>query len=110
MMLAILQVRFVAGDDIWLSPSYNTTNGICAITLTIYATPGRAKNYFKDVYEATEAYHPRFHWGKHMYAKRSELNELYSKLGDFALLRKKYDPKNIFVNKFLEDTFVFNSD
>ena len=94
----------------WLSPSYDRPEGICAITLTIYARPSIVYEYFSAVYDATKSFNARFHWGKHFYAKRPELSQLYSKLDDFAQLRKKYDPKRIFVNDFLENTFEFSKD
>lgn len=103
------EVRWVKGDDIFLSPQYGLDPGTCAITLTIYAPEYRAMDYFKRAYQATEKYGARFHWGKHFHHDREEITDLYPRLKTFATLRKRMDPKNIFVNEFLEERFRFAS-
>ncbi len=85
-------------------------SGICAITLTIYAPSETVERYFTAVYDATKKLNARFHWGKHFYAKRDELNLLYPKMADFEELRLEYDPKGIFINDFIRDTFKFKED
>ena len=105
-----LQVRFVKGDDIYLSPYYDPvdpTAGFCAVTLTIYAPEERALYYFNKVYATTRKFNARFHWGKHFNAGRSEMKYFYPKFEEFAVKRKAMDPKGIFINEFLEETFQF---
>jgi len=105
--LLSLQVRFVSGDDTWLSPYYGMEDGACAITLTIYAPRWTAKAYFDAYYLATRRFHGRIHWGKHFTIDRSVVERWYPKFPEFAVIRKKMDPKGIFLNKFLKETFGF---
>lgn len=104
-----LQVRFVKGDEIHLSPQNGHDPGTCAITLTIYAPEYTALNYFDKVYDAmrNEGLNARFHWGKHFNHDHEEIGNLYPDLEEFAQLRKQMDPKDIFLNEFLEETFRF---
>ena len=105
-----MQVRWVEGDDIWLSPDYKMDPGTCAITLTIYAPRETANMYFEAAYEATKEFNPRFHWGKHMPVGPEELERMYEKFNDFAVLRKTLDPNGLFLNKYLKEKFGFSED
>ena len=103
-----LQVRFIKGDDLWLSPEYGTDPGTCAVTLTIYGRVDVVNAYFDAVYEATRKFNGRIHWGKYFTAGRDTFEQWYPKFGDFDDLRKTYDPKEIFINNFLEEHFLEN--
>ena len=102
-----IQVRFIKGDEIYLSPQQGTDPGTCAITLTIYAPETTAVDYFNKVYAAMKPLNARFHWGKHFNHNYAEIQELYPKLKEFATLRKTLDPKDIFINDFLQEKFHF---
>ena len=103
-----IQVRFVGGDDIPLSPYYGMEDGgTCAITLTIYAPRQTAKAYFDAYYLATRKFKGRVHWGKHFTIDPSTVGSWYPKFSEFAVIRKKMDPKGIFLNELLKETFGF---
>ena len=111
------QVRFVAADDIWLSPQTSLNpvqTPTCAITLTIYADRKTADDYFNACYEEIAKLNIgyRFHWGKHFPADTDsvDLQEMYPKFEDFAEIRNALDPKGVFLNPFLEDTFGFDDE
>ena len=84
------------------------TSGTCAITLTIYADPDTVHEYFSAVYAVTKQFNARYHWGKHFTANRSVIEDLYPKFKQFAAIRKKYDPKGVFINEFIDETFAFS--
>ena len=107
------QVRFVAGDDIWLSPETGPLNtSWCAITLTIYADRRTAQRYFDACYEATAHLNIRYHWGKHFPtdADSDDIKKMYPKYEDFTRIRAVMDPNGVFLNPFLEETFGFRDE
>ena len=90
----------------WLSPEYGTDPGSCAITLTIYARNDVVLDYFNRVYSATlETYSGRVHWGKIFTANAATIRQWLPKFDDFMIEREKMDPKKVFVNDFLQETF-----
>ena len=107
------QVRFVAGDDIWLSPETSASRRPqCTITFTIYADRQTAEEYFDACYEATAHLSIRYHWGKHFPADTDsdDIRNMYPKFDDFVNIRKEMDPKGVFINPFLKKTFGFNDE
>ena len=82
------------------------TSGACAITLTTYAQKDVVHGYFDAVYDATRKFAGRIHWAKYFTAKRDAIASWYPKYNDFDELRKKYDPKMVFMNEFLEEHFL----
>ena len=107
---ALLQVRPVKADDIWLSPDYRRAS--CHITLTVYnPTPDTARTYFRRFFESTEknlSLAPRIHWGKYVIGVgRSEVESMYPRLTDFARIRQQMDPHGIFINQPLRELFAF---
>lgn len=103
-----MQVRFISGDDNYLSPQHGMTNGSCAVTLTIYGKEEVVAAYFDAVYEATRELNGRIHWGKHFStATHTDFQQWYPSFNEFSALRKLHDPKGIFVNDFIEEVFGF---
>jgi L-gulonolactone oxidase len=101
------EVRYVKGDDIWLSPDYQRDT--CHITVIIYNPSHHVMEwYFNSLYNASLRFSPRVHWAKHLCDLDSRtLHSLYPRLSDFARLRLEMDPHAIFVNDFLGKTFGF---
>ena len=102
--LLILQVRFVKGDDLWLSHDYQRDS--CHITQLLYK-PEDAKRafYFGQFYRNTRKFQGRPHWGKKFVSSLSDMTRIYPKMAEFLELRKEFDPKGTFVNRFLGSTF-----
>jgi len=50
-------------------------------------------------------YNARPHWGKSQHLTTEQYSKLYPKLQDFNNLRKTYDPKNLYVNDFIQQVF-----
>lgn len=101
-------MRFVKGDEIYLSPQYGAAHGTCAITLTIYACHDTVMDYFDTVYATMreKGLNARFHWGKHFNHDREEIEALYPNFEEFMNLRKEMDPNGIFLNEFLEQKLL----
>ena len=100
------QIRFVAGDAVWLSPQYNR-NGTCAISLNVLAPRDREQAYYRAVHELGQKFDGRPHWGKYLYWDPKDVRQAYQNYDRFCELRRRMDPKNIFVNKFLDRLFGF---
>lgn len=100
------EIRFVAGDEVWLSPQYNRSE-TCAISLNVLATRDNEDKYYGTVHALGQGFNGRVHWGKYLYWGPENVRQAYGKYDSFAELRKKMDPKNIFMNTFLEKLFGF---
>ena len=83
-------------------------NGACAITLTIYGPEHTVNEYFDAYYQATRQFGGRVHWGKIFTIDQAVVSSWYEKFPDFAAIRKVMDPKGIFLNPFLQNTFGFD--
>ncbi|KAL5509798.1 hypothetical protein EMCRGX_G005228 [Ephydatia muelleri] len=102
----ITEVRFIQGDDLWLSPHYHRDS--CCITLLHYSPDGVvSKLYFDAYYHAAKQLHPRMHWGKYFNLNPQDVLSMYERFDDFSQARKRMDPKSIFINAFLSQTFGF---
>ena len=78
--------------------------------MIIFAPEDVALNYFTLVFDATiERYQGRVHWGKHFSATPDDVKKWYPKFEDFLVKRKQMDPKDVFVNDFIQETFLGGS-
>jgi L-gulonolactone oxidase len=93
-----LEVRFVKGDEAWLSPAY----GGNACQLGAYTTdgPDRAR-FFRGFWAALRPLDARPHWGKELDHDAAEVAALYPALPQFRALRDELDPERVFDNAFL---------
>ena len=91
-----LEVRFVRGDDGWLSPA----EGRDTCQVGAYATdgPDRAR-YFRAFWEEVGTARP--HWGKELHHAAEDLAPLYPRWQEFLSLRKELDPDGVFDGPFL---------
>ena len=96
----------VAGDEFWLSPSYGRPLS-CFLTLLLYDPSQQQKDlYFGEVHRLTSPLSGRPHWGKEFHSTLGEMTTLYPKLTNFLSLQQELDSKGIFLNEFLESTFI----
>lgn len=97
-----LEYRYVAADDIWLSPFY----GRDSATISVH-------QYYRQPYEKLFAgveaifarYEGRPHWGKLHTLGPAELSALYPHWDEFQAMRMKLDPKGKFLNGYLRRIF-----
>lgn len=97
-----IEFRRVAADDIWLSPFH----GRDSATIAVHRF---AAEDFKPYFEAMAAifanHQGRPHWGKLHFLKRADFARLYPEWERFCDLRRRLDPKGMFLNAHLRDIF-----
>jgi FAD/FMN-containing dehydrogenase len=91
-----LEIRFVRGDDAWLSPAYG--GDVCQ--LGAYCHGPRASAYFAAFWREMRALRARPHWGKEMDHVVGEVAELWPQFAAFAALRAELDPDGVFDSAF----------
>lgn len=96
------EVRFVKGDDIWLSPFYRRD----CVSIAVH------RFYEEDYQPMFAALEPIFrkyggrpHWGKLNTLTTEEARQLYPRWDDFLALRRELDPDNRFLNPYLAQLF-----
>jgi L-gulonolactone oxidase len=89
-----IEIRFTAGDDIWLSPTFGEPR--CWIGIVSYIPWGR-EIAWKPWFDAFEAYMLSFagrpHWAKYFKARGDVLRGLYPCWDRFQQLRATLDPE-----------------
>lgn len=97
-----IEVRFVAADDLWLSPTYGRDCAYVAVH-TYREMPFR--EYFLAAERVLLGHGGRPHWGKVHSLGPTELRERYPRFDDFLALRERMDPERIFLNDYLTRLF-----
>jgi L-gulonolactone oxidase len=92
-----IEVRFVAGDDAWLSPAHDRDT--CYIAVHQYQ--GMAwENYFRSVEQILTSYGGRPHWGKRHFQTAETLPGLYPEWSRFQEIRDQLDPGHLFTDEY----------
>lgn len=100
-VLQICEVRTVAADDQWLSPSYGRDT--VAFHFTWLDDFAAVLPVVRRVEEALEAFAPRPHWGKVFSVPPAGFDDRYPRLDDFRALAGALDPAGKFRNAFVRD-------
>ena len=88
-----LEIRFVRGDDMWMSPA----QGADTCQVGAYTTDGPAcREYFKSFWQVMRRFGARPHWGKELDHGPAELRQLYPNFDRFLQLRQAVDPQRVF--------------
>ncbi len=95
----IVELRFVRGDDGWMSPA----QGGDVVQLGAYAgeTP-EVDRYFAEFWRQMRELGARPHWGKEMDHDAGEVRTLWPLASRFGELRDELDPGRVFANWFLD--------
>ena len=97
-----LEYRYVAADDIWLSPFYERDS----VTISVHQYHRQPyRELFEGVEDIFRRYQGRPHWGKLHTAKAAELKNLYPRWDDFLKIRGDIDPTGKFLNPYLKGLF-----
>jgi len=97
-----MEVRFVAADDIPMSPA----NGRDSCYIGAYVGSREwARGYFADLEALVSAYEGRPHWGKSFSLTHKQLRALYPAYDEFNRLRRRCDPHGVFRNSFVDRVF-----
>jgi len=97
-----VELRFARGDDIWLSPAY------CRDTAYIAVHQYRGmphEEYFAGVEAIFKNHDGRPHWGKLHTRTAADLAALYPMWESFQDVRRRLDPRGIFLNDYLRTLF-----
>ena len=101
-----VEVRFTAGDDLWLSPTYGGPR--CWIGIVSYIPYGREttwKPWFAAFEQQMLAAQGRPHWAKYFRAGGEVLRERYPCWDQFLELRARLDPENRLRNAYTDRLF-----
>lgn len=97
-----IECRYVKGDSIWLSPSYERDSAYIAVHMY---KGMEFQEYFEAVEEIFLSYKGKPHWGKMHTLKYHQIKNLYRKLDDFLQVRQELDQNGLFLNPYLKDLF-----
>jgi L-gulonolactone oxidase len=96
-----IEVRFVKGDDIWLSPCQGRDSCyIGVITYMPYGTSVNCQAYFKDYEQIMASLEGRPHWAKRFGPDAKEVENMYPHWNDFQKVRYQLDPNYLFSNSY----------
>ncbi|MFD7154402.1 D-arabinono-1,4-lactone oxidase [Kribbella sp. NPDC059898] len=102
-VLQVSEVRTVAADELWLSPSQGRDT--VALHFTWIQDEAAVRPVVAELEAALAPLDTRPHWGKVFEADAATLAERYPKVRDFIALAAKYDPAGKFRNEYL-DTYL----
>lgn len=99
----IVEVRFVAADELWLSGSYQRLS--CQIGAYIGESPSRAP-YFELFEDLCQTVDGRPHWGKEFAVDSRRIATVFPEARRFASLCRDWDPSGTFANPFVRSAFA----
>jgi alditol oxidase len=99
-VLKICEVRVVAADQLWLSPSYRRDT--VALHFTWLFDTAEVLPVVTLVERQLAPFAPRPHWGKIFTTSPDELRSRYDRLPDFLSLMRRYDPAGKFRNAYID--------
>lgn len=97
-----IEIRFVKGDNIWLSPAYGRDSVYFAIHTYIQED---YRPYFNAIESIFKNHGGRPHWGKWHSLKDRDFEKVYPKWNEFKAIREQLDPQGTFLNQHLKDVF-----
>jgi alditol oxidase len=98
-VLQVAEIRTIAADDLWMSPQYGQAT--VALHFTWTREPEAVARVLVELEAALAPFAPRPHWGKVFLADAATLAPRYERLGDFARLAQRLDPRGAFRNDWL---------
>ncbi|WP_026693073.1 FAD-binding protein [Peribacillus kribbensis] len=105
--LLISEVRTIAEDELWMSPSYKQDS--VAFHFTWQDNWAEVQKVLPLIEDKLEPFQAKPHWGKLFTTSPARIQSLYEKMPAFRELLLKYDPDGKFRNEFL-NTFIFNEE
>lgn len=95
----VSEVRTVAADDLWLSPSYRRDS--VALHVTWRSDWPRVRAVLPEIDRALAPFAARPHWSKLFTTPAATLASLYPRLAEFRALARALDPSAKFMNPYL---------
>ena len=99
-VLQVSEIRTIAADDFWMSPSFGRDS--VAFHFTWVKDDAAVRPVMAAVEERLAPFEPRPHWGKLFSIEPETVCAQYPKLADFRRLVERYDPERKFRNAFVE--------
>jgi xylitol oxidase len=99
-LILVSEIRTIAADRLWMSPQYGRDT--VAIHFTLKPELDRVKHLLVAVEQVLLPLEARPHWGKLFLADAKTIGPMYERLGDFAALLDRLDPRGAFRNEWLE--------
>ncbi|MFF1440307.1 FAD-binding protein [Streptomyces sp. NPDC058295] len=103
-VLQVCEVRTVAADEQWLSPSYGRDT--VALHFTWVEDTAAVLPAVRAVEAALEPFEPRPHWGKVFEVPADVVRGRYPRIDDFTALARVLDPAGKFTNAFVRDVLA----
>lgn len=103
-LLYVSEIRTVAADDLWLSPS-SGRDSVC-IHFTWRQLQPEVEALLPEIEARLSQFDARPHWGKLFDMKADRVQTLYPRFAEFEELARSYDPTGKFRNEYL-DRHVF---
>ncbi len=104
----VVQISPIKADEVWLSPSYDQD----AVSLSFHDFERPLEWTLTDADQFIEwenilkkKFNVRPHLGKHHFFSDKELKKAFPKWNAFKKMRKKADPKSMFVTPYMERLF-----
>jgi L-gulonolactone oxidase len=94
-----IEVRFVAADDVLLSPSHERDT--CYVAVHMFRGV-EWERYFRGVEAIMDSYGGRPHWGKRHFQTAETLAPRYPRWEEFQAVRSRLDPDGRFANAYTE--------
>jgi xylitol oxidase len=99
-LLFVSEVRTIAADEFWLSPSYRQDS--VALHFTWRPMQPEVEAFLPELEAAIAPFAARPHWGKLFAVPSADLARLYPRFADFRELVAKRDPDGKFRNGYLD--------
>jgi xylitol oxidase len=99
-LVQISEVRTIAAEDLWMSPSYRRES--VAIHFTWQPDWTGVREVLPMIEAALRRFEPRPHWAKLFTMAPDELRSRYERMPDFVELLTRMDPAQEFRNAFLD--------
>ena len=105
-LLMISEVRTIAADDLWMSPTYGQA-GVGFHCTWVRDQPG-VEAVLPQIEERLAPLGARPHWGKLFTMSAAQVQSRYEKLTRFRALLERYDGRGKFRNAFVE-RYIFGT-
>ena len=99
-MLQICEIRTIAADRLWLSPSYGRDS--VAFHFTWVKDAAAVAPVVAAIEERLAPFGARPHWGKVFAMAPEVVAERYPRLRDAAALARGRDPRGVFRNEMID--------
>ncbi|GAB7071267.1 FAD-binding protein [Mycobacterium hodleri] len=97
-----VQVRWQKADEAYLSAQYRRDT----MSLSVSGQVGTSyEPFLRELDHELQQFDARPHWGKVHYLTRDRVEALYPRYDDFQEIRRRFDPKNLFLNPHLRELF-----